>query len=229
MEDKIKILLLEDRKEVYIGLIYALGEEGFEIEHASTINFAKELITKNEYDLFLLDVMLPDGSGFDLCREIKSKTDTPVIFLTGRTEEINVVLGLDIGADDYVTKPFRIKELVSRIKSVLRRYKRNKEEKNIIKCSNIKVDLCKAKVYVDYRELDITALEYKIMVLLTENKNKLVTRQKLLERIWDIDEKFVNDNTLTVYIKRLRDKIGSCKTVTLKTLRGLGYMLEEKC
>ena len=229
MEDKIKILLLEDRKEVYIGLIYALEEEGFEIEHASTINFAKELIDKNEYDLFLLDVMLPDGSGFDLCREIKIKTETPVIFLTGRTEEINVVLGLDIGADDYVTKPFRIKELVSRINSVLRRYKRNKEEKNIIKCSNIKVDLCKAKVYVDYKELDITALEYRIMVLLTENKNKLVTRQKILERIWDVDEKFVNDNTLTVYIKRLRDKIGRCKTVTLKTLRGLGYMLEEKC
>lgn len=230
MEEKIKIFLLEDRQEVYEGLIYSLQEEGFEVEHASSIQTAEELIYSQEFDLFLLDVMLPDGNGFELCKKIKSKLDVPVIFLTGRTEEINVVLGLDIGADDYITKPFRIKELISRIKCVLRRYKRNlNHDYNIIKCSNIKLDLSRAKVFVDYKEIDITSLEYKIMVLLMENKNKLVSRQKILERIWDIDEKFVNDNTLTVYIKRLREKIGRYGKASIKTIRGLGYMLEELC
>jgi two-component system response regulator VicR len=171
----------------------------------------------------LLDVSLPDGNGFEICKEIKSKKDIPVIFLTAQDEETSVVLGLDLGADDYIVKPFRTRELISRINSVLRRYGHN--ESNLIQYKNIKIDTSSAKVYKDNEEIIFTSLEYKILLMLFSNQNKLISRKQLLEKIWDIAGNFVNDNTLTVYIKRIREKLGD-ETI-IKTVRGLGYRIGE--
>ena len=151
---------------------------------------------------------MPDGNGFDICKEIKEKQDIPVIFLTAQDEETSVVLGLDLGADDYIVKPFRTRELISRIKSVLRRYGQKEENSNIIQYKNIKIDTTSAKVYKDNEEIIFTSLEYRILLMLFTNQNKLITRDQLLEKIWDIAGNFVNDNTLTVYIKRIREKLG---------------------
>lgn len=171
----------------------------------------------------MLDISLPDGNGFEICKKIKSKKDIPVIFLTAQDEETSVVLGLDLGADDYIVKPFRTRELISRINSVLRRYGHN--ESNLIQYKNIKIDTSSAKVYKDNEEIIFTSLEYKILLMLFSNQNKLISREQLLEKIWDIAGNFVNDNTLTVYIKRIREKLGD-ETI-IKTVRDLGYRIGE--
>lgn len=152
----------------------------------------------------------------------------PVIFLTAKDEEKDVVQGLDMGADDYVIKPFRTRELISRINSVLRRYHKDDEEKTI-KCGNIKIDVDKAIVYLDDREIVFTSLEYKILLLLFSNKNILVTREQILDKIWDMAGNFVNDNTLTVYIKRIREKLDDKDGKIIQTVRGIGYKVVEKC
>lgn len=173
-------------------------------------------------------MQLPDGTGFDVCKYIKQKSDMPIIFISARTEEINVVYGLDIGADDYITKPFRNDELVSRINCVLRRYQKQVQDKNIIKYKNIKVNIETAKVYKDNEEVFLTNLEYKILLMFINNVNKLITREELLEKIWDIDGNYVNDNTVSVYIKRLRMKMGDTEECQmLKTIRGIGYILNK--
>lgn len=161
----------------------------------------------------------------DICKEIKEKQDTPVIFLTAQDEETSVVLGLDLGADDYIVKPFRTRELISRIKSVLRRYGQKEENSNIIQYKNIKIDISSAKVYKDNEEIIFTSLEYRILFMLFSNQNKLITREQLLEKIWDVAGNFVNDNTLTVYIKRIREKLGDDSII--KTVRGLGYRIGD--
>ena len=157
---------------------------------------------------------------------IKQIEKTAVIFLTARDEETNVVLGLDMGADDYVTKPFRSRELVSRINSVLRRYESNDSKSNILTHKNIKIDVNLAKVYKGNEEIFLTSLEYKILLMLFSNKDRLITREELLDKIWDIAGNFVNDNTLTVYIKRIREKLGDDSII--QTVRGLGYRLENE-
>ena len=172
----------------------------------------------------LLDVSLPDGNGFEICKEIKEKNDIPIIFLTAQDEETSIVLGLDLGADDYIVKPFRTRELISRIKSVLRRYGK-KEENNIIQYKDIKIDTISAKVYKNNKEIIFTSLEYRILLMLFTNQNKLITREQLLEKIWDIAGNFVNDNTLTVYIKRIREKLEDDSII--KTVRGLGYRIGD--
>ena len=165
--------------------------------------------------------MLPDGNGFDLCKYIKKEKEYPVIFLTAKDEEKDVVLGFDLGADDYIIKPFRNRELISRIQNVLRRYNKNKKE---LVCKNIKVDLDSKRVYINEKEVIFTALEYRILVLLLQNKGKTITREKILDKIWDIAGSFVNDNTLTVYIKRVRAKLGTEDVI--KTIKGIGYRVE---
>ena len=176
-------------------------------------------------NLVLLDVTLPDGNGFDICKYVKQKLDIPVIFLTAQDEETSVVVGLDLGADDYVIKPFRTRELISRINSVLRRYGKKEDTTNIVQYKNIKIDTNSAKVYKDEKEIIFTSLEYKILLMLFTNQNKLITREQLLEKIWDIAGNFVNDNTLTVYIKRIREKLQD-ETI-IKTVRGLGYRIGD--
>ncbi len=220
-----KILLVEDNETIVMGLKYSLEQEGFQVISAKSIMESKEKLKEERIDLILLDVSLPDGNGFDICKEIKQNLDVPVIFLTAQDEETSVVLGLDLGADDYIVKPFRTRELISRINSVLRRYGKKDESTGVIQYKNIKIDTNKAVVYKDDEEIIFTSLEYKILLLLFTNQNRLITREQLLERIWDIAGNFVNDNTLTVYIKRIRKKLDD-ETV-IRTVRGLGYRVGD--
>lgn len=219
-----KILLVEDNETIIMGLKYSLEQEGFQVISAKTAKESKEKLDNKSIDIVLLDVSLPDGNGFEICKEIKEKNDIPVIFLTAQDEETSVVLGLDLGADDYIVKPFRTRELISRIKSILRRYGK-KEENNIIQYKNIKIDTISAKVYKNNKEIIFTSLEYRILLMLFTNQNKLITREQLLEKIWDIAGNFVNDNTLTVYIKRIREKLEDDSII--KTIRGLGYRIGD--
>lgn len=230
VDNKIKILLVEDSKTIIEGLEYLLKREGFNVEIVSNKINAIEAINKNAFDLFLLDVQLPDGTGFEICKYIKTISNKPIIFVSARDEEINIVYGLDIGADDYITKPFRNNELISRIKSVLRRYTSEDKNNNIINYKNLEVDLDKAKVYNNSKEIYLTSLEYKILLMFLNNVNKVITRRELLEKVWDIDGNFVNDNTLSVYIKRLRLKISDHKNNKkdlIQTVRGMGYILNR--
>lgn len=217
------ILLVEDSESIIMALKYSLEQEGFKVITAKTIKEAKN---HNEYDLILLDITLPDGNGFDFFREVKEKEDVPVIFLTALDEEINIVKGLDLGAEDYIVKPFRVKELISRIKVALRRY--NKISSSIININGIELDTENMQAKKDGKVIELTSLEFKILLLLFTNKNKLVTRDMILNKIWDLAGNFVNDNTLTVYIKRIREKIGDSEGKIIKTIRGVGYKVDEK-
>lgn len=219
-----KILLIEDNEAIIMGLKYSLEQENFQVISAKTAKESKEKLDNKNIDIVLLDVSLPDGNGFEICKEIKEKNDIPIIFLTAQDEETSIVLGLDLGADDYIVKPFRTRKLISRIKSVLRRYGK-KEENNIIQYKDIKIDTISAKVYKNNKEIIFTSLEYRILLMLFTNQNKLITREQLLEKIWDIAGNFVNDNTLTVYIKRIREKLEDDSII--KTVRGLGYRIGD--
>lgn len=223
-----KIFLLEDDSAIAMGLSYSLENEGYEITHAQSVKQAFEIIDKEEFSLYILDLTLPDGNGYDVCKKIKSKGDLPVIFLTAYDDEVNVVMGFELGADDYITKPFRVKELLVRIKSVMRRYSKESVDSNIV-IKNLTINTNEAKVYKDGREIVLTAMEYRLLLILLNNRGKVLTRNQLLEEIWDIDGDFVEDNTLTVYIKRLRDKIeeDATKPRFIKTVRGLGYVIEN--
>lgn len=223
-----KILLIEDDDAIRIGLTYYLVEENFTLESASTGEDALKKLKNDNFDLILLDINLPDINGFELFKKIKSINDYPIIFLTANDLEVSIVMGLDMGADDYVTKPFKAKELVSRIKSVLRRVN-NTNQASIIKIGNITIDLKAAKVIKNGVDVMLTALEYKILLTFALNPNVVFTREKILASIWDVNEEYVNDNTLTVYIKRIREKIEDDPTnpKIILTVRGLGYRLGD--
>ena len=223
-----KIFILEDDDAIGIGLTYSLENEGYTVTLAKTVSDAERIINSEDFALYILDLTLPDGSGYDVCRTIKKKGDLPVIFLTAYDDEVNVVMGFDLGADDYITKPFRVKELLVRIKSVLRRY--NKESADgIVRVKDLVINTNEDKVYKNNQELILTAMEYRLLLILLNNRGSFLSRNQLFENIWDIDGDFVEDNTLTVYIKRLRDKIEEdpTKPVYIKTIRGLGYMIEN--
>lgn len=221
------VFLLEDDEAIGIGLKYSLENEGYTVTIATSVKSAFEIINKEKFALYILDLTLPDGSGYDVCKKIKSIGDFPVIFLTAYDDEVNVVMGLELGADDYISKPFRVKELIARIKSVLRRY--NGESKGIIKIGNVLINTNKATVFKNGQEVILTAMEYKLFLILLNNRGNILSRNKLLEYIWDVEGDFVNDNTLTVYIKRLRDKIEDDPSapMIIKTIRGLGYVIEN--
>ena len=221
------VFLLEDDEAIGIGLKYSLENEGYTVTIATSVKSAFEIINKEKFALYILDLTLPDGSGYDVCKKIKSIGDFPVIFLTAYDDEVNVVMGLELGADDYISKPFRVKELIARIKSVLRRY--NRESKGIIKIGNVLIHTNKATVFKNGQEVILTAMEYKLFLILLNNRGNILSRNKLLEYIWDVEGDFVNDNTLTVYIKRLRDKIEDDPSapMIIKTIRGLGYVIEN--
>ena len=221
-----RILIVEDDQTIAMGISYSLMQEGFEPEEVYNKNDALKKIEETSYDLYLLDLTLPDGTGYEICEKIKEKGDAPVIFLTACDDEVNVVMGLDMGADDYITKPFRIRELISRIKSVMRRYG-GKSNRSIIELGKVKVNLQEAKVYRDQEEIILTALEYRLLVTLINHRGQALSRNQLLEGIWDISGDYVNDNTLTVYIKRLREKLEEDPTnpTVIETVRGIGYRL----
>ena len=222
-----KILLVEDNEIIVKGLKYLLEQEKFDIKIAKNIVEAKTMIKKQKFDLYLLDITLPDGDGYEICQYVKKQKDVPVIFLTAKDEELNVVQCLDMGADDYIIKPFRNRELISRIKSVLRIYYHDEINENQIKCRDVIIDSNKAVVYKAGKEIVFTSLEYKILYMLISNKNILVTREQILDKIWDVAGNFVNDNTLTVYIKRIRNKLDDKEGKFIQTVRGIGYKVVE--
>jgi len=222
-----KIMLVEDDKTIVLGLEYFLKQEGYDVLVCYDVKSALKAVDTQKYDIALLDITLPDGNGYDVCAAIRSKDDTPVIFLTACDEEINVDMGFDMGADDYVTKPFRVRELLSRIKSILNRTGRGEKNKKEVKIQNLTINTATGKVTKNNEEILLTALEYRLLLTLVNNQGQILTRNQLLEGIWDIDENFVNDNTLTVYIKRLREKIedDSQNPKIINTIRGLGYRI----
>lgn len=222
------IFLLEDDEAIGIGLTYSLENEGYNVTLAKSVKEAEKIIDEKEFSLYILDLTLPDGSGYDVCKRIKAKGDLPVIFLTAYDDEVNVIMGFELGADDYISKPFRVKELMLRIKSVMRRYS-NETSDGIIKINNLKINTNEAKVYKNNEEIILTAMEYRLLLILLSNRGKVLSRTALLENIWDVVGDFVEDNTLTVYIKRLRDKIEEdpAKPEFIKTVRGLGYVIEK--
>ncbi|WP_078556331.1 response regulator transcription factor [Bacillus alkalicellulosilyticus] len=226
-----KILLVEDDRTIASGLEYSLQQDQFETVLCYDAASAKQIIQEQLHtiDLCLFDLSLPDGSGYELCKLVKASSDTPVIFLTAIDDEVNVVMGLDMGADDYITKPFRIRELLSRIRSVLRRYHKLSTTKTTIDLNSIQINTLEGKVYKQGEEIVLTALEYRLLLIFANHVGQVLSRNQLLERIWDVAGDFVNDNTLTVYIKRLREKIedNPHKPTIIKTVRGLGYKVGD--
>lgn len=214
-----KILLVEDNKSIIKGLEYAFAQNGYSCEYCLSLDEAVRKAPFN-YDVAVLDIMLPDGNGFDLFKKIRRYSDLPVIFLTAVDDEDSVVNGLELGADDYITKPFSTRELIARIKRVANK----NSKKNIITVSGVTLDLDKSAVFENGKQLELTALEYKLLSLLMQNAGNVVTRELIFEKIWDVSGNFVNDNTLTVYIKRIRKKLDAD---IIKTVKGMGYQVAE--
>lgn len=225
-----ELLIVEDDAVIAAGIEYSLEQEGFQVCIANSVAAARQLMSEKSFDFYLLDLTLPDGTGYEICKEAKKKADVPVIFLTAVDDEGNVVMGLDMGADDYITKPFRIRELISRIKSVLRRYGKSAQAETKVEIGSIEVMLNEAKVFKEKKEVVLTAMEYRLLLVFVKNRSKVLSRNQLLEGIWDVTGDFVNDNTLTVYIKRLREKLEDDpqNPTIIKTVRGMGYIMENK-
>ena len=221
------ILMVEDDSTIAFAVKYAVEQEGFNLDIAENLENARKIVNSKEYDLILLDVMLPDGNGYEFLKQLREHDeDTPVIFLTACDEEVNIVMGLDIGGDDYITKPFRVRELISRINAILRRKGKSQDSnKKILKFKNISIHTLEARVFKNNEEIFVTSAEYKLLLILIQNKNVVLTRAQILEKLWDVTYDFVNDNTLSVYIKRLREKIeeDSSKPEYILTVRGVGY------
>lgn len=220
-----KILLVEDNEAIIIGLEYLLAREGYQVWTVRCAEKAAEAIRQDEFDLVLLDIGLPDGSGFDICRKIKREGNAPVIFLTARDEEKDVVRGLDMGADDYIAKPFRNRELVSRVRSVLRR---NGKGNTVLRCGDITLDMENSLVRRGNEPVILTKLEYRIFSAMIAHPGRLFTREEILSDIWDASGNYVNDNTLSVTMKRIREKLGDTEGSIIKTVRGMGYRMEKK-
>lgn len=220
-----KIMLVEDKEPIIMGLEYLLSREGYQVITARSRKEALEILEREDYDLILLDIALPDGDGFELCRRIKQKTRIPVIFLTAKEEETDVVRGLDMGAEDYVIKPFRNRELVSRIRSVLRR---NGKGSTLLRCGDITMDTESGVVSRGNTPVSLTRLEYKILSVMISHPGRLFTREEILADIWDVSGNFVNDNTLSVTMKRIREKLGDTEGSIIRTIRGMGYKMEAK-
>lgn len=223
----IRILIIEDDRHIAEGLQYLLENEGFYVETAYTEEKGREAVENGDFHLLLLDVTLPDGNGFDFFRWMQTKKEIPVIFLTALDEEKDIVKGFDLGADEYITKPFRPRELISRIRNVIRHAGIEPEERKELVIGNVRINREQGVVYKDNKKIELTALEYKVLLLFFENKGRILTRTQILANIWDESENFVNDNTLTVYIKRLREKIEDKpnEPKIIKTVRGMGYQI----
>ena len=226
------LLLLEDDIGLIDGLQYSLNKNGFHVDIARTVEEAKICLREiNKYDLLILDVTLPDGTGFDVCEKVrKQNAQIPIIFLTASDEEVNVIRGLDCGGDDYVTKPFKLGELCSRIRALLRRAGISAQDKtNTLECGDISIDLLASRVVLNNRLLELTNAEYRLLCLLVRNANRVVSRDIILNDLWDGTGNFVDDNTLSVYIRRLREKVetDASHPQHLITVRGFGYQWKE--
>lgn len=218
-----RILLLEDDTMIASGILYALESEGYETNHATRIKDARSLIEHYNFDLAIIDMQLPDGTGFDVS-EIFKNNSTSVIFLTVVDDENTIVRAFDEGAQDYIVKPFRIRELLARVRRILSVNIKNGEKDNIIYMGHAAIRTDEAKVYVNDKSIELTALEYRLLLIFASNKGILLKRQQILDKIWDADGNFVEDNTLTVYVKRLREKLG--EAIHIETVRGMGYRVD---
>ncbi len=219
------VLLVEDDTTLAFGIEYTLKNEGFNVMLASDLAEARKAFQGSKLDIILLDVRLPDGNGFEFCKEIRAVSKIPVIFLTSCNDEANVVMGLDLGADDYIPKPIRIKELISRINAVLRRNSAAVNIASIIKSNDIEINVLQGKVKKRGQEVMLTSVEYKLLLTLIEHSEQILSRNTILEHLWDIDGEFIDDNTLSVYIRRLREKIedNASAPENILTVRGVGY------
>ena len=222
----IQILIIEDDRHIGEGLQFLLESEGYCAELAMSVSEGREKLEKGKTQLLILDVNLTDGSGFEFFQKIQSKK-IPVIFLTALDEEKNIVKGFNLGADEYITKPFRPRELVSRVKNVIRLTGIEDSRKQELIIGNVSIHLEEKVAYKNGKQLELTALEYKVLLLFFENRGRILTRNQILSHIWDDSGNFVNDNTLTVYIKRLREKIedNPYEPDIIKTVRGMGYKI----
>ena len=223
-----RILLVEDDEIIASGLMYALEQEGYTVTHCKNTRQAFNTVSTKNFKLAILDMQLPDGTGFDVWENLKG-TDTVVIFLTVIDDEGNVVKAFEGGADDYITKPFRLRELLARVKRTLNAHG-GEGHSSVLTLGGVTVDTAAGKAYIDDILLDLTALEYRLLLTFAQNKGQILTRSQILESIWDSAGNFVEDNTLTVYIKRLREKLGknanSVGGVNIETVRGLGYRVD---
>ncbi|MBD5550293.1 MAG: response regulator transcription factor [Lachnospiraceae bacterium] len=214
------ILFVEDDHSIASGLIYVLEQEGYTVTYCKDVVTALKKVCEIRFDLALLDMQLPDGLGKEIGQALK-RGQTPVIYLTIVDDEDEIVRSLEDGAADYITKPFRVRELLARIKRTLHE---EKEASQTLKIGDAVIDAEAGKVYIGDRLITLTALEYRLLLIFAENQDVLLTREQLLERIWDISGDFVEDNTLTVYVKRLRQKLGDAVHIT--TVRGIGYRVD---
>ena len=215
------ILLVEDNEILAKGIIYSLEQEKFEVIHKTNVKETIKILEREKTKLIILDISLPDGNGFDLYEKNIKDKNIPTIFLTAKDDEDDIVKGLEAGAEDYITKPFSIRELIARINKILLRNKKN----SIIKVKDIEFDIDKMVVYKEGKEINLTSLELKILNLLFMNLNKVVTRNYIIEKIWEWTGNDVNDNTVTVYLKRIREKL---VTDIIITIKGIGYRIDEK-
>lgn len=220
-----KILLLEDDLSLINGLSFVFKKQGFELSIARTLKEADALWADGKYDLLVLDVSLPDGSGFEFCKQVRLTSKVPIIFLTASDEEMNIIMGLDIGGDDYITKPFKLGVLVSRINALLRRAKDFSSANTELKSNGIKVLLLQGQAFKNDILLDLTAAEYKLLCLFMHNPNIVLTKEQILDKLWDCEGNYIDNSTLTVYIRRLRIKIedNPSEPQMLLTVRRMGY------
>lgn len=217
-----QILIVEDDAIIAYGLAYALEQEGYAIIHSKDVSEAICAIMNNKFDLAILDMQLPDGTGFDVREKLRG-TDTAIIYLTVVDDEGNIVRAFENGADDYIIKPFRIRELLARVKRTSNMLG-GKEASSLLTIGNVIIDMAAGKVYINEKLLDLTALEYRLLLTFASNKGQMLTRTQILDHIWDSAGNYVEDNTLTVYIKRLREKLGDA--VNIETIRGIGYRVD---
>ncbi len=223
-------MIVEDDEIIREGLELALRQEGCRVYTAGAAGEAVEIIRKETpIDFYLLDILLPDGDGFTVCREIRKRTDTPILFLTACDDEVNTVRALEQGADDYISKPFRIRELLARMKAILRRT--NREEGKLEKTAQVgknQIHLQTGRVYCGDEEVILTAMEYRLLLIFLNHRGQTLSRRQILNQIWDEAGDFVNDNTLSVYVKRLRKKLGdTTEGQLIQTVRGVGYRMEK--
>ena len=227
-----KLLLLEDDVSLIDGLTYSLGKHGYKVDVARTVAEASALLSDlTQYTMLLLDVTLPDGTGFEICEQIRRRSkQIPIIFLTASDEEVSIIRGLDSGGDDYMTKPFRLGELCSRIRALLRRANVSGPGwQETIECGALRIDLLGSRVSLNGSPLDLTGAEYRLLCLLVRNAGRVVTREQILNELWDDGGNYVDDNTLSVYVRRLREKVEAdpSRPQHLITVRGFGYQWRE--
>lgn len=225
--DKTKILAVDDEQHILELLVYNLEENGYEVQAVEDGTKALEVASREKFDLILLDVMLPGMNGVDVCKKLRLdyKVETPIIMLTAKSEEVDKILGLELGADDYVTKPFSVRELIARIKAVLRRYEQSNEETNVIKVKNLLIDVDKHEVLFHDTPLDLTFKEFELLRTLAQNRGKVLTREFLLDTVWGYD--YIGETrTVDVHIRYLRKKMGNDDSKYIETIRGIGYKMK---